>query len=76
MGPPKCGAPGNCPVCPPLKPALIMHDILHSTLDISDLYIYIYIYIYIFILFNYVPIYIYVRLIHYIYIYNLLVWRY
>ena len=42
-----------------------MHDILHSTLDISDLYIYIYIYI--FILFNYVPIYIYVRLIHYIY---------
>ena len=22
MGPPKCGAPGNCPVCPPLKPAL------------------------------------------------------
>ena len=31
MGPPKCGAPGNCPVCPPLKPAL---------------YIYIYIYIY------------------------------
>ena len=22
MSPPKCGAPGNCPVCPPLKPAL------------------------------------------------------
>ena len=22
MGPPKCGAPGNCPICPPLKPAL------------------------------------------------------
>ena len=22
MGPPKSGAPGNCPVCPPLKPAL------------------------------------------------------
>ena len=23
MGPPKCGAPGNCPVCPPpLKPTL------------------------------------------------------
>ena len=24
MGPPKCGAPGNCPVCPPLKPALVL----------------------------------------------------
>ena len=23
MGPPKCWAPGNCPVCPPLEPALI-----------------------------------------------------
>ena len=22
MGPPKCWAPGNCPVCPPLEPAL------------------------------------------------------
>ena len=22
MGPPKFGAPGNCPICPPLKPAL------------------------------------------------------
>ena len=22
MGPPKCGAPGNCPICPSLKPAL------------------------------------------------------
>ena len=32
MGPPKCWAPGNCPVCPPLEPALIM---------VSDMYMYI-----------------------------------
>ena len=25
MGPPKCGAPGNCPICPPLKPALCVY---------------------------------------------------
>ena len=25
MGPPKCWAPGNCPVCPPLEPSLILH---------------------------------------------------
>ena len=31
MGPPKCGAPGNCPVCPPpLKPALGITIILRS----------------------------------------------
>ena len=26
MGPPKFGAPGNCPICPPLKPALVIMD--------------------------------------------------
>ena len=31
MGPPKFGAPGNCPICPPLKPALnIPIGILHT----------------------------------------------
>ena len=28
MGPPKFGAPGNCPICPPLKPALTGVEIL------------------------------------------------
>ena len=35
MGPPKCGAPGKCPVCPPLKPVLLIPivivDIIIST---------------------------------------------
>ena len=34
MGPPKFGAPGNCPICPPLKPALNM--ILHHHDDHGD----------------------------------------
>ena len=41
MGPPKFGAPGNCPICPPLKPALYTHGptvyVIHdvSRLNIS-----------------------------------------
>ena len=30
MGPPKFGAPGNCPICPPLKPALVMPLLIHT----------------------------------------------
>ena len=41
MGPPKCGAPGNCPVCPPppLKPALITIGL--KIIFRSDLILYI-----------------------------------
>ena len=30
MGPPKFGAPGNCPICPPLKPALIIYIYIYT----------------------------------------------
>ena len=43
MGPPTFGAPGNCPICPPLKPALHIDQIA----NVYIIYIYIYIYIYI-----------------------------
>ena len=32
MGPPKFGAPGNCPICPPLKPALIISSTTLTTI--------------------------------------------
>ena len=34
MGPPKCWAPGNCQVCPPLEPAL--HITIVITSDVND----------------------------------------
>ena len=37
MGPPKFEAPGNCPICPPLKPAL---PLLEGILEIKQRYMY------------------------------------
>ena len=44
MGPLKFGAPGNCPICPPLKPALIAgHCIRHKEEAAHNIYAYLYI---------------------------------
>ena len=33
MGPPKCWAPGKCPVCPPLEPALHIYTRYVNTIN-------------------------------------------